>query len=139
MIWLLLYIPFAIWFGRVNAIWASKVDWSKGIKIAHAWNGLIHISVAIGVYFFFDKGKHFDLLGVTFYTEGLKASAILLLVTKTFFDLSYIYFHLPQRLPITYQPSKPKAISDKVEILFIKNGLVAKIIYIFLIIILLTT
>lgn len=127
MIWLLLYIPFAIWFGRVNAIWASKVDWSRGIKIAHAWNGLIHISVAVGVYFLYGKGW-----------EGLRASGILLLLTKTFFDLSYIYFHLPQRLPITYQPSKPKAISDKVEIFFIKNGLVAKIIYLFIIVILLT-
>lgn len=110
----LLYIPIAIWFGRLNAIWTSKVDWGKGIKIAHAWNGLLHCIAA----------------GIVWWIDRWQSGLALLLLTKTFFDLSYIYFHLPQRLPIDYQPSHPKAITDKIEIFFIKNGLVAKIIYI---------
>lgn len=117
----LLYIPFAIWFGRLNAIWASKVDWSKGIKILHGWNGLIHLTAA----------------ALVTWLDNWKSGVALLFITKIFFDLSYIYFHLPQRLPIDYQPKEPKAITDKIEIFFIKNGLVAKIIYALIVVILL--
>lgn len=110
----LLYIPFVIFFGWLNAYWTAKwVDWKKGKKIKHFFNGLIHFSVAVGVYFL----------------DGWKSAVALLFLTKVFFDVSYAYFHTP-RLPLGYVTITPKSIVDKIEQwIFHKDGIAPKIFY----------
>jgi hypothetical protein len=110
----LLYIPIALLMGRINAYLVNTwVDWSKGRKIKHFWNGLIHCAGAVVVWLFSD------------WHTGLAVFPI----ARIFFNTSYNYFHNP-RQPIDYVSITPKSIVDKVEQYFFKkDGITPLILY----------
>jgi hypothetical protein len=83
-------------------------------------NGIIHLAAAAGAYFLF----------------GWKGVVVILLVTRVVFDVS---LNLMRGLPIDYVSKSPKSIVDKIEKwVFSGNGMIPKIIYLLLIIIILT-
>lgn len=131
----LLYIPFCIWFGYINAQWVEKkVNWEAGKKIKHFFNGVIHIGVAIGVWLlckYANLPKWLD-------DNKWEAAICVLCVARVVFTTAYNYFHIP-RQPIDYVTSTPKAITDKLEqLIFKKNGIMPLVLATAILIILLT-
>jgi hypothetical protein len=111
----LLYIPIALLMGRINAYLVNTwVDWSKGRRIKHFWNGLINCAGAVVVWIFSD------------WHTGLAVFPI----ARIFFNTAYNYFRRP-RQPIDYVSSNPKSIVDKVEQYFFKkDGITPLILYV---------
>ena len=122
MIWLLLYIIPCIAFAKINSNWTKyKVDWAKGKKIKHFWNGLLHLTVAVTSWFIFHQWQ---------------APVIVILLARLVFDTAYYLF---MGHSIDYVTLTPKSITDKVEQFFFKkDGITPKIIYLLLLIILFT-
>ncbi len=115
MIAVLLYGLFCIWFAWLNAKWIKAEK-----RIYHGWNGLLHLAAA----------------GLIFYFFGWKYGVATLFVTRLIFDTSLNLF---RDLPIDYVPVAPKSIVDKVEkFIFKSNGLLPKILYLLIIVILFT-
>ena len=119
----LLYIPIAVLLGWYNAHLVNTwVDWSKGRKIKHFWNGVVHCTFAAIVWIFTD----------------FKTGLAIFPIARIFFNESYNFFHIP-RQSIGYTSLEPKSILDKIEQkLFNKDGITPLIIYAMIIVILLT-
>ena len=119
----ILYIPIAILLGWYNAHLVNTwVDWSKGRKIKHFWNGIVHCTFAAIVWIFAD----------------FKTALAIFPIARIFFNESYNFFHIP-RQSIGYTSLEPKSILDKIEQkLFNKDGITPLIIYAMIIVILLT-
>ena len=121
MIWLLLYIIPCIIFAKINTNWTEKVNWAKGKKIKHFWNGLLHFTTAVIAWYIF---------------RNWQSPVLILLIARLAFDTAYYLF---MGNGIDYVTPTPKSITDKVEQFFFKkDGITPKIIYILFIIILLT-
>lgn len=121
MAWLLLYIIPCVIFAKINERWTQKVDWANGKKIKHFWNGLLHCAAAVAAWFIFKQWQ---------------APLIILFLARLVFDTSYYLF---MGHSLDYVTLTPKSIVDKVEQrVFGKNGLIPKIIYALIIVILLT-
>lgn len=119
------YIPIAILIGWYNAHLVNTwVDWSKGRRIKHFWNGLIHLSFATLIYFKYASGRHIDLFGLPIYMNGIRYAICLLCVARIFFNLAYNYFHEP-RLSLRYVSKTPKSILDKAEKFIFGDGAIA--------------
>ena len=119
MIWLLLYTIPCIWFAKINADWTAKVDWTKGKRIKHFYNGLLHCAAAIGAWFIF---------------RNWQAPLIILLLARLVFDTLYAVF---MGHSIDYTTPTPRSLVDKLEQkVFGRNGVLPKIIYAFIIVIL---
>lgn len=130
------YIPIAILMGGYNAHLVNTwVDWSKGRRIKHFWNGLIHFVFAILTYFKYAEGRHIDILGLPFYLNGVRYAICLLCIARIFFNLSYNYFHEP-RLSLRYVSKAPKSILDKAEKFIFGDGAIALAFYTGLVILL---
>jgi hypothetical protein len=93
----------------------------KSKRIYHGLNGALHLFVAAGAYFLF----------------GWTGAILILLLTRVVFDVA---LNLMRGLPIDYVSKSPKSIVDKIEKwVFNGNGMIPKMLYAFLIIIILTT
>jgi hypothetical protein len=115
MIWLLLYAIACIGLAAFNADLIRD-----GKRIYHFWNGAIHLTAAILIGYF------------TNWQYGLAV----LFIARLFFDVS---LNLMRGLSIDYVSPKPKSIVDRVEKwVFKNNGIIPKILYAFIIVILLT-
>lgn len=115
MIWLLLYAIACIGLAAYNNDLIRD-----GKRIYHAINGAIHLTAAILIGYF------------TNWQYGLAV----LFIARLFFDVS---LNLMRGLAIDYVSPKPKSIVDRIEKwAFKNNGLVPKILYAFIIVILLT-
>ena len=111
--WLLLYAIFCIAFAWLNAKLIIK-----GRRIYHGLNGSLHLIIC----------------GLFYYHFGIATAITGLLLARVCFDWSLNLF---MGLPIDYVPKKPKSIVDKIEkVVFLENGILPKIIYIFFIIML---
>lgn len=111
----LLYIPFCVFFAWLNAKWIAD-----GKRIYHGINGAIHLIVAVLVGYFF----------------GWRAGVAILFITRVFFDWGLNLF---RGLPLGYVSLNPKSIVDRVEkALFKLNGILPKVIYLVIIVILMT-
>lgn len=119
----LLYIPVAILLGWYNAHLVNTwVDWSKGRRIKHFWNGLVH---CVGCAIFWWIG-------------GWVAGVAVFPIARISFNTSYNFFHNP-RQPIDYVTPTSKSILDKLEQwCFGKDGITPLIIYFFITIVLLS-
>ena len=115
----LLYIPFCIWFGYINAQWVEKkVNWPTK-KIRHFFNGLIHWVVAGSAWLLCRNAS----LPGWMDDNKWEAAICVLCVARVVFTTAYNYFHIP-RQPIDYVTSTPKALTDKLEqLIFKKNGI----------------
>lgn len=124
----LIYIPICILFAKINADWIKE-----GKKIKHFWNGLLHCVVAALVGYFVN------------WKDGLAV----LFIANVFFNVSLNLF---RKLPADYISPEVKSytglrmafqkgkVIDYLEYkLFGNNGYSPKILYCFIIIILLTT
>lgn len=130
------YIPIAIIMGGYNAYLVNTwVDWSKGRRIKHFWNGLIHLTFATLLYFKYASGRHIDLFGLPIYLNGIRYAICLLCVARIFFNLSYNYFHEP-RLSLRYISKTPRSVLDKAEKFIFGDGAIALFFYIGLLILL---
>lgn len=115
MIYPLLYIAVCIALAAYNADLIKE-----GKRIYHALNGAIHLTAAILIGYF------------TNWQYGLAV----LFIARLFFDVS---LSLMRGLSIDYISPNPKSIVDKIEKkLFKNNGIIPKILYAFIIVILLT-
>lgn len=109
----LLYIPFCIFYAWLNARWIAKEK-----RIYHGLNGAIHIVVA-AVVAWFTHWYHFFTV---------------LLIARVAFDWALNLF---RRLPLNYVSPKPKSIVDRAEkTVFGLNGILPKVIYIVIIVVL---
>jgi len=126
----LLYIPFVIFFGWLNAYLVfAWVDWGSGKKLSHFLNGCIHLTAAVIAYFIYKSGAYCIIFHQHVSYNGIRKAVALLLLTKVFFDLSYAFFHTP-RLPLDYVSITPKSILDKWERkVFGRDGITPKLIY----------
>lgn len=124
MTWLLLYIIVCVPFGALNAHLSDRwVDWNNGKRIRHGLNGLVHLSAAVGAWFIYEQWQ---------------APVLILFIARLFFDSSMNLYRNPPR-GLGYVPINPKSLIDKAEKwLFRGNGIVPKIVYAFIIVVLLT-
>lgn len=115
MIWLLLYAIACIGLAAYNNDLIRD-----GKRIYHAINGAIHLTAAILIGYF------------TNWQHGLAV----LFIARLFFDVS---LNIMRGLAIDYVSPKPKSIVDRIEKwAFRNNGIVPKILYAFIIVILLS-
>lgn len=130
----LLYIPISVLMGWFNAHLVNTwVDWSKGRRIKHFWNGLVHFAGAVGVWALLKYGN------IPAWLDGkpLQGALAVFPIARVFFNETYNFFHIP-RQSIGYTSLEPKSIVDKVEQkLFGKDGITPLILYLFLIVVLL--
>lgn len=113
LIYQISYAVFCVAFAYLNAKWIKD-----GKRIRHFWNGLIHIVAAVAGLYFFN------------WQTGLS----ILFIARLFFDWS---LNLMRGLPLGYVPIKPISYVDKFEKwIFSNNGILPKIIYIAVIILL---
>lgn len=113
MIYLIAYGLFCVAFAKLNAV---LIKANK--RIYHGLNGLLHLAAAVAGWYFFDW----------------KIGLAILFVARLVFDTSLNLF---RGLPLSYVPRAPKSIVDKVEKKIFKNeGLVPKIVYLAIILIL---
>ena len=111
----LLYIPILL-----ILAWYNCRLIAEGRRIYHALNGLLHISVAAGVW----------------YLAGWQAGIAVLFIARVVFDSA---LNLMRDLPIDYVSPNPKSKVDQFEKwLFRGNGLIPKIVYLIAIILLLS-
>lgn len=102
----------------IGLAWINAKLIAKGRRIYHGLNGGLHLVVA----------------GLFLYYAGAVSAITALLVARVAFDWSLNLF---RGLPIDYVPKKPKSWVDKIEkVVFLENGILPKIIYIFFIIML---
>lgn len=107
------YSLFCVFFAYLNSTWIKE-----GKKIKHFWNGLIHITASIAAFIFL----------------GWQTSIAILFIARLVFDTS---LNLWRGLGIAYVPLSPKSIIDKYEkIVFNGDGVIPKILYLFIIIVL---
>lgn len=120
MIWLLLYIIPCVVFAKINERWTRKVDWTKGKKIKHFWNGLLHCVAAFIAWYIF---------------RNWQAPLIIFFLARLVFDTAYYLF---MGHSLDYTTPTPKSIVDKLEQwVFGRNGIKPKVLYLVAIILLL--
>lgn len=109
MIWTLPYLPFLIFLAHNNA---QRI---REDKVIHHWlNGLFHLTYAIWLLYFLE----------------LRIALAFFPLVKVTFDTLLNHF---RGLPLDYVPTKPKALTDRIErYLFGNNGIIPKILYLFI-------
>jgi len=109
LIWALPYLPLLILLAYNNAI---RIEQGK---VIHHWlNALFHLSYAFALFYFIE----------------IRVAVSFLLLVNVVFNTT---LNLMRGLPIDYVPTKPKALTDRIErALFGNNGIIPKIIYIFI-------
>lgn len=116
MIYLIAYALFSVAFAWLNSYWIKQNK-----RIYHGINGAIHLLAA----------------GAGWYLFSWQIGLAILFVARLFFDVSLNLF---RGLSIDYVSPNPKSIVDRVEKkLFKLNGIVPKLIYLLVIIMLVTS